>query len=320
MHESHDAWFFVGIFVFIFLIWIATGGPLHPISFTGPTLSLPGALGGGSYLSLPHTSLGGSGSNVSLPGSSHGESVSNNYSGSSLPVFVGGGVFGTASMYRSIVSMSHFVSGASSVDPKNEYIEISVSPDASVPVDISGWSLSSDATGVSATIPKGTEVPTSGVVNAAQDIILAPGDHAILISGQSPIGASFRENKCIGYYSTFQKFSPSLPQNCPVPSSELASSYGSNYIRDAACIDYVNMLSRCQAVFTPPVGASSACQNFVVRYLNYNGCVTAHQNDADFAGTTWHVYLGRTNSMWRTQHELVKLIDTKGNTVDAFSY
>lgn len=317
--EFHDAWFFIGVFVFIFLIWIATGGPLHPIAFTGPKLALPGALGGGTYLSLPRAPYGVGGSNISLPGSSSGGSVSNGPAGT-LPTFVGGSVFGTPSPYRNIVSMSHYISGAGSADPRNEYVEISVSQNAGIPINLSEWTLVSDASGSSIIIPKGTEVPTSGVVNAAQDIVLSPGERAILISGKSPIGASFRENRCIGYFSTFQNFSPPLPQNCPVPSSELSSFYGTDYIRDASCIEYVNKLSRCQVALSPPVNVSGACQSFSVKYFNYNGCVDAHKNDADFNGDTWRIYLGRTNSMWRTKNELVKLLDVNGKTVDAFSY
>ncbi|MHB8661046.1 MAG: hypothetical protein ACYC75_03925 [Minisyncoccota bacterium] len=320
--EFHDAWFFIGIFVFIFLIWIATGGPMHPIAFTGPTLAQPGQLGGGTYLSLPRAPFGVGSANVSLPGSSNGESVSNGATNSSapLPLFPGGSLFGEPSPYRGVVSMSHYVSGAGSQDPNNEYIEIDVAQDASMPIDLTGWTLESDATGDAVVIPKGTEVPTSGIVNEAQDIVLVPGERALVISGQSPIGASFRENKCIGYFSTFQNFSPPLPQDCPVPSDELSAFYGTGYIRDAACIDYVNSLSRCQVALTPPPGASSACQSFLIKYLNYNGCVDAHRSDADFEGDTWRLYLGRTNSMWRTKNELVKLLDINGKTVDAFSY
>ena len=314
---EHDVWFFIGVFAFIFLVWIATGGPLHPLAFAGPQLSEPGALGGGTYLSLPRAPFSVGGSNASLPGSSGGSNIS---SGSGLTTFGGSDLFGTPSIYHGLVSMSPYVSGAGSTNPENESIEISVSQNAGVPVDLTGWTLSSEATGNATAIPKGTEVPASGIINAAQDIVLSPGEHAIVISGQSPIGASFRENKCIGYFSTFQNFSPALPQNCPAPSDELASFYGSGYIRDAACIDYVNKLSRCQVAITPPVGATSACQSFLTKYLNYNGCVDAHKSDADFAGDTWRIYLGRTNSMWRTRHEVVKLLDAKGNTVDAFSY
>jgi len=317
---EHDAWFFIGVFVFIFLIWIAAGGPMHPISFAGPSLSQPSPLGGGTYLQFPRAPFGIGGSNISLDESSNGGENVPKSSETPVPTFVGGSMFGTPSPFRGIVSMNHYVSGAGSANPMDEYIEITISQNAGVPVDISGWRIASDATGNAAFIPKGTEVPISGTVNASQDVVLTPGTRAIIISGQSPIGASFRENKCIGYFSAFQKFSPSLPQNCPAPSDELASFYGTGYIRDSFCIDYVRTIPRCQIAFTPPVGASSACQSFLIKYMNYNGCITAHQNDADFEGDTWHIYLGRTNSMWRTKNELIKLFDANGKTIDAFSY
>jgi len=320
--EMHDAWFFIGVFVFIFLIWIATGGPLHPIAFTGPKLAQPGVLGGGTYLQLPRAPYGVGGSNVVLPGSSGG-GVSNTSNDSTwvepAPVITGG-VFGPSSPYRGVVRMNHYISGAGSSEPKNEYVELYVTQDAGTPVNISGWTLMSDTTGNRVAIPRGTEVPVSGVVNASQDIVITPGKRAILISGQSPIGASFRENKCIGYFSTFQQFYPSLPQNCPAPDDELSSFYGAGYIRDVACIDYTNKISRCQVVISPPTGVSNACQNFMTQYLNYNGCTDAHQNDKDFKGDAWRVYLGRSSSMWRAKHEIVKLLDRDGKTVDAFSY
>lgn len=315
---EHDAWFFIGVFVFIFIIWISVGGPKHPISFTGPTLQAPSPLGTGTYMRLPFA-FGIGGSVISLPGSSSGGSVSGS-SGTNIPSLIGGADYGSPSIYRGIVTMNGYVSGAGSSNPDDEYIELSVAENSNVPVDITGWTISSGATGSAAIIPKGTEVPTSGVLNAAQDIVLSPGESALLISGQSPIGASFRENKCIGYFSAFQQFSPPLPQDCPDPSTELMTYYGPEYIRDDACIEYVKTISRCQPSITPPVDVSSACQSFLVNYLNYNGCVAAHQNDADFEGDTWRVYLGHSNSMWRTQNELVKLIDADGNTVDTFSY
>jgi len=317
--EMHDAWFFIGIFVFIFLIWIATGGPMNPIAFTGPRLAQPDVLGGGTYLQLPRAPFGVGGANVVLPGSS-GETSVTNYTGTEPPPVITGGIFGPSSPYRGVVRMSRYISGAVSSEPKNEYVELSVAQGTGAPVNISGWRLSSDSTGNTAVIPKGTEVPISGTINASQDIIITPGKRALIISGSSPIGASFRENKCIGYFSSFQQFNPPLPQNCPVPSDELSTYYGAGYIRDVACIEYVNKLSRCQVMLSPPVGATGACQNFMVQYLNYNGCVGAHQNDADFKGDTWRIYLGRTTPMWRTKHEIVKLLDASGKTVDAFSY
>ncbi|MDP2665138.1 MAG: hypothetical protein Q8P23_00620 [bacterium] len=319
--EMHDAWFFIGIFVFIFLIWIATGGPLHPLAFTGPSLAEPQELGGGTYLQFPRAPFGVGGTNISLPGSSAGGGsvqtsteapVSSSYSNS-------GGSFSPPSAYSNIVSMSHYVSNASSSDPESEYVEISVAQNASQSVKITGWTLESGATYKAELIPKGTRIPTSGVVNAAEDIVLEPGDRALIISGESPVGASFRENKCIGYLSAFQKFSPSLPQNCPSASNELSSFYGP-YIHDPSCIDYANTLSRCQVPLTRMSTLSDSCQSFLETRLNYNGCVNTHRNDSDFNGTTWRIYLGRTRPLWRTRHEIVKLLDDRGKTVDTFSY
>ncbi|MDP2655844.1 MAG: hypothetical protein Q8P17_05025 [bacterium] len=313
--EMHDAWFFIGVFVFIFLIWIATGGPLHPIAFTGPSLAEPQELGGGTYLQFPRAPFGVNGTNISLPGSSNGGgNVQTTSSYSS-----GGGSFSPPSAYSNIVSMGHYVSNASSSDPKSEYVEISVAQNASQSVKITGWTLESGATYKAELIPKGTRVPSSGVVNAVEDIILEPGERALIISGESPVGASFRENKCIGYLSAFQKFSPSLPQNCPPASDELSSSY-KPYIHDPSCIDYVDTLSRCQVPLTQTSRLTDSCQSFLETHLNYNGCINNHRNDSNFDGTTWRIYLGRTRPLWRARHEIVKLLDDRGKTVDMFTY
>lgn len=318
---EHDAWFFVGLFVFIFLMWIIIGGPTHPLSFTGPVLPQPQELGGGTYLQLPRANFGlGRAGNVVLPGSSNGQAVSGSYYSGTVPPAPTGTVFGLASPYRNLVTMSHYVSNASSSDPKSEYVQISLAQNASAGVDITGWILESDATGNAELIPKGTRVPASGVVNAADDIKLQPGESAIIISGESPVGASFEENKCIGFFGAFQQFSPPLPQNCPLPSNELSTYYGTPYIHDPSCIDYVDTLPRCQVAISGIDNLTKSCQDFLETHFNYNGCISYHQNDPDFSGNTWRVYLGRDTPMWRARHEIVKLLDKTGKTVDVFGY
>jgi hypothetical protein len=217
--------------------------------------------------------------------------------------------------------MDNYVSSASSSDPKSEYVRIYVAQNAGGPVDITKWSLESGATYNGALIPRGTITPTSGVINPTQDILLYPGDSAYIISGESPIGGSFRVNKCIGYLANFQPFTPSLPDNCPSASDELSSLYGTPYIHDPSCIDYANTLPRCQTA-VPPQSAnlSLTCRSFLENHLNYNGCLTSHQNDPDFAGNTWYIYLGLTTHLWRQTHEVVELLDPQGRTVDAFNY
>ncbi len=318
-----EPWFFVGLFLFIFLIWIAVGGPTRGLSFKGPTLGFSSgtstSLSGETSFSLPTAPFGIGGSHVVLPGSSSGASSISGASGVGTPTPPSGVAYGTPSPYQDIVSMSHSVSGAGASNPINESIQIRVSPQTNVPVNVSGWTLESEATGAASIIPRGTEVPTSGIVNPAQDIVLLPGEQATVVSGYSPIGTSFKENKCIGYFAQFQHFSPPLPQNCPVPSDELIAHAGFP-LHDASCIDYIRGLPRCTTALSPPMNISSACQSFAVTYLNYNGCVDTHKNDADFSGSTWRIYLGRTAPFFHPQHDVVKLLDAKGNTVAAFSY
>jgi hypothetical protein len=318
---QHDAWFFIGVFVFIFIVWVATGGPTHPISFAGPYLSQPAPLGSGTYIGFPHAPFGLGSTNVQLPnpdtGSTYSPDTGSNSSGNPGPL--GNVSFGPPSSYRGSVTMSHYVSGAGSSNPDNEYVTISLSSSASAPVTLTGWSLESDATGNANVIPAGTEVPLSGTIEALQTIVLKPGDTAIVASGRSPIGASFRENKCIGYYAQFQQFSPQLSSSCPSPLDEMHRYY-TDYIRDTACISYVQSLPSCTLEISTPVGLSTSCTNFLQNYLSYNGCVAAHQNDSDFKSHTWRVYLGRSSAMWRPQYEVVKLIDNQGKTVDAFAY
>jgi hypothetical protein len=216
--------------------------------------------------------------------------------------------------------MTGSVIRAGATNPQNEYVKISLSSNAPGPVTISGWSLVSDVSGKAATIPEGTEVPRSGIVNAIEPIVLKPGDRAIIASGRSPIGASFRENVCIAYFAQFQRFSPALPNSCPMPNNELNQHYGSNLIRDPLCIDYVDDLSRCELVLSPPPTLSGSCQNFLTTYLNYSGCLNTHEHDYNFKGTTWRIYLGRDAALWRKTNESIRLLDSSGKTVDLFSY
>lgn len=319
---EHEAWFFVGLFVFIFLIWIAVGGPTRGFSLGAPALSFGSGTStpsGSSFsLSLPRAPYGIGTSDAALPEPSSGNFSYGSAGGGTNPALFGV-AYGTPSPYRGIVSMSHYVSGAGASDPDGETLSVTVSAQAGVPVDLTGWTLESGATGAASPIPQGTKVPMSGIVAEGQDIVLEPGEQAIIISGRSPIGASFEENGCIGYFAQFQHFSPSLPIACPAPADELSAHYA-NYIRDASCIDYVNTLSRCQAVLSPPTTVSGSCQSFLLTYLNYDGCIAAHKDDVNFGGTQWRIYLGRTAPLFRSSHEVVKLVDTKGNTVDAFSY
>jgi hypothetical protein len=317
---AHDSMFFIGVFVFIFLMWFVLGGGSRPLSFSGPTYT------NGGFVKLPSSSTivksGGSASSGSASASptSRSSATLSYQDQQAVSKAIQDAAFGLPSPYRGKVSLSHYIGNAGNSNPQYETIGLSLPSNAGGPVTISGWSFTSDVTNKGAAIPQGTEVPRSGTINAAEPIVLYPGDRAIISSGRSPIGASFRENLCIGYFAQFQTFSPSLPYSCPLPNSELKEQYGPNLVRDPDCADYVNRISRCQLALSPPPSLTSACQSFLVTYLNYNGCVATHEHDANFLGTTWRIYLDRNTSIWRKTREVVKLLDVQGKTIDMFSY
>lgn len=301
----NDFFLAIGIFAFVFLVWLSNGGPTQPIAFTGPFLH-------SSQLSLPHSS----GNNIpnQLRGGSQNTTGIKKERKQSDTHF-----FGTPSKYRGVVMMNRYVSGAGSTNPSHEYVVIKLANNAA-PVDITGWKLESGVTGAHEVIPKGAELPHSGVVNAVEPIILTSGSRAVISSGRSPIGTSFRENICVGYFAQYQSFSPSLALICPTPLGELKRKYNGSYINDSSCVNYINKISRCSLVTTIPTGLSTACTNFAVNDLNYNGCVSIHKNDKNFESGTWRVFLERNKSMWGSQHDVVKLLDTQGKVVDTFSY
>lgn len=315
-----DLFFFLGIFLFIFVVWVGTGGPSRPVSWAGPFLSPPSPLGSGQAYFLPnaHFQIG-----TAIGGGSSGD-VQNSINQTQDEVdrlkqqAAEAIAFGEPSPYRGIITFDRYVSGPTQTDARSESVTLRLSSRAVSKISISGWKLLSAPTGAFALIPQGTEVPRSGIVNASEPIFLSPGSQAIITSGRSPIGASFRENLCIGYFGQYQTFSPSLPNTCPLPEDEFDRWYGNPDSNDT-CRAFVKAIPRCTMVTGIPPALSS-CAPFVTNYLNYNGCVLAHQSERGFLGDTWRVFLGRDTGLWKAKYETIKLLDADGKTVDSWSY
>lgn len=314
-----DAIFFLGIFIFIFIIWVATGGPTRPISFSGPFLTPLTPTGETHGYSISRSDsrgdnfAGGDRTDAAFSESGQSTSRADNETRSPGPYQA----FGSPSPERALVNLyrgSYSPEGAA-----QEYLALKVSSQASAPVVITGWTVESAATGKRVSIPGGTNAPRSGIINRTDPIALNPGDTAYLISGQSPIGASFRTNICSGYFSQFQTFSPPLTDACPEPTDE-AERLVPNFNQDDTCRRFLDTVARCTYVTEKPQNLLNGCAQIIDNDLNYNGCVMLHQSDADFYGSRWYIYLGRTTRMWKDRYETIKLLDGNGLTVAMFSY
>ena len=215
-----------------------------------------------------------------------------------------------------------YASYASATDASSEYITISISPRAQNAIIFDGWTLRSNVTGNSVSIAKASYLPRMGAINEEQTIKAYPGDTIIVTTGKSPIGTSFRINKCTGYLSQFQSFSPRLPKQCPRPEDEIPKEYnsGPNAFNDG-CLDFIENIGICRINTNPlPLNMQSQCQDFVTRKLNYNACISDHSNEPDFYGDEWRVYLKRDAELWKSRREIIELVDPSGNVVQSVSY
>ncbi len=221
-----------------------------------------------------------------------------------------------ASIYKNIVDLS-FVRRSS--DPKQEYVQIKVGR-TDTPIKVTGWTLKSSSSGQTVTIPKGTYLFFAGTVNSEEDIYLNNGDTLYLVTGISPNGASFRVNKCSGYLSQFQRFTPNLSTQCPRPRDEDLSSIP-NTVNNDACLDYIERFPSCRIqTQTLPANWSYECTNFIYGKINYPSCVNTHKNDSDFYLKEWRVYLKRSERIWKDRREEIILYDNQGKIVDTIKY
>lgn len=319
MFSENPLLLFSALMIFVFFVWIAQGGQNSPLAFGGPFITGPqlgenntsyGPGGTPTFGSLRLPTVFGSGL-PSVP------SIPDTNDDSIRPIPIG---TIARSPYSNKVNLENWESGARRTTPQDEYLVITTSSSNTENISLSGFTVQSARTGRIVKVPLGTELPRSGIIGEAEAIIMKPGDKAYIMSGRSPIGASFRINMCIGYFSQYQDFTPGLPRSCPTANDELERYYQGDLLNDEACTKFTDKISQCSLVSSIPPTVSYACKNVVDTYLNYNGCVTAHQRDTKFYSKEWRVYLGSTAELWRQKNETIWLLDAEGKFVDQLSY
>jgi hypothetical protein len=230
-------------------------------------------------------------------------------------------VFGTPSPYREKVLFSKFSSGTKQSDPKLEYVVLSASILNTAPIKTTGWSIQSALTGARVYIPTGVRTFKMGSVGSISDIYIDPGKEAVVSTGISPVGTSFRENICTGYLEQFQEFEPSLSHACPTPNDELPDTLENLQRYGASCVDFAQTLNQCKYYLGSfPNDISVECQGFIKNALTYNSCVERHQWRPSFSTGNWRVFLNRRNELWNNSRDIIRLLDAQGRTVDVWSY
>lgn len=292
------------IFVGLFIVWIFTGGPERQTSKSGffiKPLQSPGE----EWRSYD-ADKGLFNLNMDTDGSIGDE-------------FEKAQELNGISLYKDKIILER--GGASSSDYDTEYMIIKSDERNSEKVNITGWILKSEITGEQVTIPKGVYLPFLSKINTDEPVFLSPGDSAIITTGRSPIGISFKTNICSGYLEQFQDFYPYLDSRCPRPEKEPDFiTTGPNRLNDQ-CVDYVTRMSSCTInTKTLPLDMQYECSSYISSQINYNSCVGRHKNEKGFYQDEWRIFLGRETELWKERRETIKLLDANGRIVDTITY
>jgi len=211
--------------------------------------------------------------------------------------------------------------GVAGATVSTEYLAISAETSNTAPINLRGWSLQSAYSGIRAYIPIAASPFLLGTVNSAGYVLLEPGQSVILNSGFSPVGVSFRENICSGYLAQMQNFTPALPSSCPDPALILPMTADNLKAYGQACFDFIPAIPQCETPLNNiPPSVSANCRALAQDNLSYNGCVQRNRYSSSFAGNVWRIYLNSMGKLWQPGHDIIRLLDSEGRTVDVMTY
>jgi hypothetical protein len=184
---------------------------------------------------------------------------------------------------------------------------------ASDTVDITGWQIKTNRG--DEYIPQAINFYDPSGLSAASDIVIKQNQNVYIYSSSGPF--NLRLNECIGYIGNSNKFTPSLPSNCPYIDQSAISKMGFT----GACENYIYSLGSCQV---PDLNDAQiaitdyACRDYLENNFNYRACVGAHASDTNFLSNQWWIWMG--SSPLDQYHDTVNLFDNKGLLVDQYSY
>ena len=222
------------------------------------------------------------------------------------------------SPYRGYVYFLNRTSSLRETNPSEEYFVISVSPNGGG-ISLTNWSVFNYTRKIAHRFGKMIDVFVPFERTRYSNLVTRANDRIIVLSGESPVGASFRVNKCMGYKEQFKEFTPSLKTNCPEPETELINDTSVSFT-DVACYDLVERISECNSLTNIPTGITYECTNFIRDTLTEEGCARLHQNDPNFLTSEIRLFLDSKRPLWKDERDAIFLLDDRGRLVDVWEY
>lgn len=187
-----DGLFVIMAIVFIFIAWVATGGPTRAISQSGPYITpvtRPGEESQGYRYIVPANPIDPSSYPKQIAGSDTSISSGADSYTRSQPA--------NKSSYADSVYFERSTLGPVSGNPNQEYMSIRNS--GTVAVALNGWRITSTATGATMTIPSVTLL-------ADQTLIIVSG--RVEAGGLRNSGVCTQNTICVSLYRNLEMFAP----------------------------------------------------------------------------------------------------------------
>lgn len=187
---------------------------------------------------------------------------------------------------------------------------------------ITGWKIKSLRTGQQMTIGGASQVANPGVLDQSP-IILGPYSKVVVEPGTSPIGTSFRINKCSGYLAEKYFFEPTVYTSCPRPIDDIPTTVQN--LNDE-CLDYIDSLPSCKIPHERDFpdeeedgySLTTSCETYLKTRVNYQNCIYNNVSDSDFLQNEWRVFTGFRGIFGFDKRDTLILIDNWGRTVDSY--
>lgn len=260
------------------------------------------------------------------------------------------GASAAQSTYAGQVTITLGRSGEDTGDIAEEYVVLKASSNNKQAIVISGWQIDNGKSAKTflinntkvvhyastrVTIPQAVKLLTGASTDQKNPVLLAPGETAYVITGavrvqgDYALGSGFKTNKCSGYLNKLPHygFTPSIYGSCPKYNLEITSiipdacltavkRYGTSCLTPSTSYndDHEELLNGYKDVPT-------ACKKLIFANFSYGLCVAKHQNDSDFYGSKWYLYLQQNSfPLYADDGVTLTLYDSAGKIVDTYSY
>lgn len=309
---------FFGWMTFLWILWFWSGGPMRLEKIDQPFLKPPSPLNSGEDFGHMANSATISFSdfkkNIEIRGKNQNDlsDLNKDKSNSGSDSDTNQNSNSEKSQYLGMIN----INVAKGYQGNPDFLEIIALSTNKKPINITGWEIRSTVSRYLNKIYVGAKTIYQGRISEENDILLYPGEKAIILPTKSPVGISFKMNKCIGYLEQFQEFYPHLPKYCPHPG------FDKPQIEDENCVAFAKTIDRCNAFIKEyPEKLSEACKKTISKRLSYNSCVSENIEDTDFYKKEWRVYLGGDEIAFGSENgDFIGIYDSDGHLIDSIFY